>query len=314
MYQKSRKLAAAISLALCAGVLGACSSQPSSLGLDTSAAADAAASGSFAYDPSSLPDFGSTMESSAFDPMASKLKANETLGFGADRLLLFRYKQQFDCVVGPESDLNSIGKPADLAPAQFASPECAIGFESKLAPSGKPLEQTDSLYILVPFFETNKNTPAFTKPLGKALKKLFGFVPDAFKLKPGVAVQCPAPQDKPGTCTMHPLQINLGPLLAQLNLLPKGTNLYVPLVNHSHLLPNNTISQAREWWKLVIVLVEDPKAWPNAQGTSGITSVAKLRAAQTKKQASADVPSNFFLYFSSYGLKTLSKTMPGMNM
>src|SRR5581483_8640293 len=195
MYQNSRKLVAAILFALGAGVLGACSAQPSSLGLDTSAAPNAAAPSSFVYDASSLPDFGSTMDSSDFDPMAAKLKANETLGFGADRLLVFRYKQQFDCVVGPESDLNSIGKPADLAPAQFASPECAIGFESKLAPSGKPFAQTDSLYILVPFFATNKNAPAFTKPLGKALKKLFGFVPDAFKIKPGVAVQCPAPKD-----------------------------------------------------------------------------------------------------------------------
>jgi hypothetical protein len=246
--------------------------------------------------------------------MASHLKANETLGFGADKLLLFNYKQQFDCVVGPYSDLNSIGKPADRAPEQFASPECAVGFQSKLAPSGKTLEQTDSLFILVPFFETDPKTPAFTKALGKALKKLFGFVPDAFKPSPGVDVQCPTPQDKPGTCTMHPLQTNLGPLIAQLGLIPKGTNLYVPLVNHSHLLPDETINQPREWWKLVVVLVEDPKAWPNAAGTTGITSIAKLRAAQTNKQASADVPSNFFLYFSSYGLQSSRHHMPGMKM
>lgn len=309
-----RSSALALTVALVGtGVLGACSSQQgSSLGLPDGAADSSSSASSFAYDPTSLPDFGSATDQSSFNPMASKLKGNETLGFGADKLLLFNYKEQFDCVVGPFSDLNSIGKPADRAPQQFASPECDIGFTSVFSPSGKKLADTDSLYILVPFFETNKKTPAFTKALGKALKKLFGFVPDAFKPDPGVAVQCPTPADKPGTCTMHPLQINLGPLVAQLNLIPKGTNLYVPLVNHDHLLADNTISQAREWWKLVIVLVEDPKAWPNATGTTGITSLAKLKAAQQNKQASADVPSNFFLYFSSYGLH--KDGMAGMKM
>ncbi|MBV9234144.1 MAG: hypothetical protein JO030_08885, partial [Candidatus Eremiobacteraeota bacterium] len=94
-----------------------------------------------------------------------------------------------------------------------------------------------------------------------------------------------------------------------LGKLPKGTNLYVPLVNHDHLLNNKTINQSEEWWKIIVVLVEDPSAWPNAQGTTGITSLAKLREAQSKKQASADVPSNFFLFFSS---KTMGHGMAGM--
>jgi hypothetical protein len=316
MYFHSRKATGAMILALGAGLLAACSAQQSgSLGLpDGSAVANSASPSSFPYDSSALPNFGSVADSRNVNPMAGKLKANETLGFGANRLLRFIYQQQFDCVVGPRSDLNSIGMPADQAPQQFASPECDIGMESRLAPSGKTLPDTDSLYILVPFFETDKKTPAFTKALGKALKKLFGFVPDAFKPDPGVAVQCPTPADKPGTCTMHPLQINLGPLVAELGLLPKGTNLYVPLVNHDHLLTNGTISQRREWWKLVVVLVEDPKAWPNAAGTTGITSLAKLKAAQMNKQASADVASNFFLYFSSYGVKATNSEMPGMKM
>lgn len=305
-----QRIAAALALSLSLGALAACASQTATTG--GAALPDSAASSplqsAYAYDPDSIGPMGTRPDS------ASHLKHNETLGYGADKLLVFNYKQQFDCVVGPFSDLNSIGKPADEAPSQFASPECAVGFTSQLAPSGKSLAQTDPLYILVPFFETNKNTPAFTPALGKALKKLFGFVPDAFKPDPGVAVQCPAPHDKPGTCTMHPLQTNLGPLVASLGLVPNGTNLYVPLVNHSHLLNNNTINQSSEWWKLVVVLVEDPKAWPNAQGTTGITSLAKLRAAQTAKQASADVPSNFFLFFSSYTTHAAKNQMPGMHM
>lgn len=315
MILKLRKIPAVTSLAFIAIALSACSSQQSAgLGLpDGTASSNAAAATSFAYDPTSVPDFNQGVDSSQFDPLAQTLKGNETLGYGANKLLLFNYQQQFDCVVGPFSDLNSFGKLADRAPEQFASPECAVGFDSKLAPSGKTLAETDPLYVLVPFFETDKKTPAFTKPLGKALKKLFGFVPDAFKPNPGVAVQCPAPKDKPGTCTMHPLQLNLGPLVAELGLIPKGTNLYVPLANHDHLLNDSTINQPREWWKIVVVLVEDPKAWPNAGGTTGITSLAKLQAAQQNKQASADVPSNFFLYFSSYGLHGKNK-MPGMKM
>jgi hypothetical protein len=315
MYRNFRLLASVF--ALFASMLGGCASQQAgSLGLpDAGAASNAAPSASsFSVDPTSLPDFGDTARPDEVNPMSTKLKANQTLGFGADRLLLFDYQQQFDCVVGPFTDLNSIGKPADQAPQQFASPECAIGFGSKLSPSGKPIGQTDPLYILVPFFETDKKSPAFTPALGKALKKLFGFVPDAFKPDPGVAVQCPTPKDKPTTCTMHPLQTNLGPLVVSLGLLPKGSNLYVPLVNHDHLLADSDISQAREWWKIIVVLVEDPKAWPNAAGTTGITSIAKLKAAQAKKQASADVTSNFYLYFSSYGLKSTSNKMPGMKM
>lgn len=307
-----RRVAVTLALSLGVGVLGACSS-PSSSGQAAdlpAAGAGSPAQSTYAYDPDSLNPMGLD----GLSPLAKSLAPNETLGFGDNQLLVFRYRQQFDCVIGPDSDVDSIGRPADRAPGQFKSPECVIGTPSSLAPSGLPLAQTDPLYILVPFFETNKKTGAFTKALGEALEKLFGFIPDAFKPDPGVAVQCPAPQDRPATCTMHPLQINLGPVLAALGKLPKGSNLYVPLVNHDHLLKNGMIKQKSEWWTLVVVLVEDPKAWPNAAGTTGITSLAKLRDAQAEKQASADVPSNFFLYFSSYLSHKGASGMPGMNM
>lgn len=198
---------------------------------------------------------------------AAGLKINQTAGFGAGRLLLFTYQQQFDCVIEPRDDPNYSGKPAALDPSQFASPECQVGAPSSIDPSGAPVAKTDKLFVLVPFFETNKRKPAFTPALGKALKKLFGLVPDAFKDDPGVAVQCPAPKDKPGTCTMHPLTTDLGPVLTALKLLPPKTTLYVPLVNHSHLLANGAINQMPEWWQVVVDLVTSPSAWPNAKGT-----------------------------------------------
>ena len=247
------------------------------------------------------------------DPLAMGLKDDQTIGFGDARRLLFTYQQQFDCVVQPNDDRNFSGKPAALDPAQFASPECQVAAPSTIDPTGRSVAQTDPLYVMLPFFETDKNTPAFSPPLGKALKKLFGFVPDAFKPQPGVAVQCPAPKDKPGTCTMHPLETDLGPLLTALGKLPKNTNLYVPLANHDHLLANNAINQGKEWWQVIVVLVEDPKAWPNAGGTTGITSVAKLQAAQKAKQASVSVPTNFFLFFGSKAMGKAAR-MPGMQM
>jgi hypothetical protein len=294
-------------------MLSACAT-PQSGPLDAPGGSGPAASST--YESSYTPDtaFGTSRSSNggSFDAVENALKPNQTLGFGDNTRLLFTYPEQFDCVVQPGDDRNYNGKPAELDPAEFYTPECQVGAPSTLAPSGMTSKKTDPIYVLVPFFETDKKTPAFSKKLGVALKKLFGFVPDAFKPNPGVPVQCPAPQDQPATCTMHPLQTDLGPLLTQLGLLPQNTNLYVPLVNHDHLLKNDSLNLPAIWWQVIVVLVEDPSAWPNANGTSGITSISKLLAAQKAKRASADVPSNFFLYFSSKSMGKGMASMPGM--
>jgi hypothetical protein len=242
------------------------------------------------------------------------LKINQTQGFGANKVLEFTYTQQFDCVVQPFDDRNFNGKVAAEDSYEFSyKPECQVGAPSTIDPTGLNVSQTDKLYVIVPFFETNPSEPAFSPKLGAALKSLLGFVPDAFKVHPGVAVQCPEPgapdtqqKGRPGTCTMHPDNLDLGPALTALGLLPAKTNLYLPLVNHSHILPNSTINQTAEWWQVEVVLVSDPSAWPTADGGSGITSFAKMRAAQANKQALPDVATNFFLFFAS-------KEMAGMS-
>jgi hypothetical protein len=48
-----------------------------------------------------------------------------------------------------------------------------------------------------------------------------------------------------------------------------------------------------------VVLVTDRNGWPDEEGKTGITSLSKLRAAQKAKQASGDIPTNFFLFFAS---------------
>lgn len=234
------------------------------------------------------------------------LAVNQTQGFGSDKILAFTYTQQFACVVEPFDDRDYGNHFAAVYPAQFSHPQCQIGAPSKIDPTGAKAFTTDKLYVIVPFFETDPTQPAFTPQLGKTLQSVFGMVPDAFKLHPGVAVQCPEPgypltqhKGSPGTCTMHPTGLDLGPVLAALGKIPPKQVVNLPLVNHSHILAAADINVPAEWWQVIVVLVTDRAAWPNAEGTSGVTSLAKLRVAQKNGQASGDVSSNFFLFFSS---------------
>lgn len=233
---------------------------------------------------------------------------NQTDGFGAERLLAFTYFMNFDCVHGPFDDFDQNGKVAAVDPDQFqtANPQasqtskCVVGVESTLDPTGKPTKKTEKLFVILPFFDRGgeANSPALTA----ALRSLFGFVPEAFNPTPTVAVQCPEPggtltQHKGdfGTCTMHPKQLDLGPLLGA------KTPVNVPLPNHSHIIDGANFGAI--WWQIVVVLINDANFWPGVDGStpSGqmVNSVEALRALQAAGKASKDVPSNFFLFFDS---------------
>jgi hypothetical protein len=97
---------------------------------------------------------------------------------------------------------------------------------------------------------------------------------------------------------MHTSLIDLGPVLAQLGAVPKGTAVITPTINHSHII-DQELHTGPVWWQVISVLVTDPAVWPTADGRLGITSLDKLRRAQSLGQASADVPTNFFLFFGS---------------
>ena len=235
----------------------------------------------------------------------AQLRVNQTEGFGKDQLLTFTYGQNFSCIHQPFDDLDNNGKVAAIDPNEFQTPRCVVGKQPTIDPTGKPVREVLKLYVITPFFETNTAEPAFTPELGTALKQLFGFVPDAFKNRPGVPVQCPEPGlpsteqvGAPGTCTMHTSHIDLGPVLSQLGLVPKGTPVVTPTINHSHIIDQELHTDA-VWWQVISVLVTDPSQWPTADGKHGITSLDKLRRAQSLGQASADVPTNFFLFFGS---------------
>jgi len=244
------------------------------------------------------------------------LKPNQTLGFGDNQLLRFTYQQNFDCVDQPQDDLNFNGVLAQSDPSEFQIPICQVGIQPTVDPTGLhgAADLTEPLYVLVPMFSVDNdqnpndaisctNVVAGTNcgpALGSTLISLFGALPEAFKAKPLVYTQCPDPNLPPGTCTMHASRLDLGPVLGKLGILsPPVTNIFVPSPNHSHVVLNIDVSQPAIWWQVIPVLVLNPNDWPSADGSSGITSVAKMRAAEKAGDA-IKAPSNFYLFFASH--------------
>jgi hypothetical protein len=260
----------------------------------------------------------------AFAQQPSSLKANETQGFGDGKLLVFAYEQNFDCIDQPQDDLNYNKIKAESDPAELQTPICVVGTHPSINPpgqTGNPAKTTAPIYVLVPMFSVNNDQnpddaisctdvvqgtlcgPA----LGKTLIKLFGAVPEAFKAKPMVFTQCPDAKLRPGTCTMHASRLDLGPVLAALGIIPPPTsNVFLPTPNHSHVVANKDITTPAIWWQVIPVLVLNQSDWPAQDGSSGITSVAAIEAAEKAKTA-VQAPSNFFLFFSS-------QTMADMHM
>jgi hypothetical protein len=248
---------------------------------------------------------------------SAQSKPNQTLGYGENKLLTFTYSENFTCIDQPGSDLNFNGIPAENDPAEMQTPICQVGTQPTINPNGmkgNPAVTSEPIFVLVPMFSTDNdqnpndaisctNVVAGTTcgpTLGSTLISLFGALPEAFKATPKVYTQCPEPGSAPGTCTMHASRLDLGPVLVALGyLLPPVSNVFVPTPNHSHVLINADINLPAIWWQVVPVLVLNQSDWPNADGTSGITSLAGIQSA-LKAGTAVEAPSNFFLFFSSY--------------
>lgn len=260
---------------------------------------------------------------------SAALKQNQTLGYGDGKLLEFTYTQNFDCVDQPNDDLDFNKVKAKADPGEMQIPICQAGTNPTINPpgqTGKATGTTDPLYVLIPLFSVDndqnpKDAISCTDvvpgticgaTLGKALIGFFGALPEAFKAKPLVYSQCPNPGLPPGTCTMHASRVDLAPVLAALGYItnPPTANVFVPDPNHSHLLANNNINIPAEWWQVLPVLVLDQSDWPAKDGSSGITSVAALKAAEKAGNA-IEAPSNFFLYFSSQQMSMAGMQMSG---
>lgn len=253
--------------------------------------------------------------SSTLPPLAP----NQTYGFSDGHLELFTYQQSFDCVDQATDDLDYNGVLAQSDSGEFQTPICQAGTSPTIDPTGeKPITQ-DFIYVLIPFFSVNDDqnpNDAMACPpgvrlstlcgptLGKTLIKLFGAIPEAYKTTPLVYTQCPTPGEPPGTCTMHASTDDLGKVLYALGKLPAPTNVFLPSPNHSHVITNADATQSPIWWEVRPVLVTNVADWPPADGSSGITSVAALKAAEKKGDA-IEVPDNFFLFFSSKPFSTM---------
>ncbi|MGB6488140.1 MAG: hypothetical protein WBE91_14785 [Steroidobacteraceae bacterium] len=252
------------------------------------------------------------------------LQPNQTSGFSNGKLELFTYTQSFDCVDQAKDDLNYNGVLAQSDPGEFQTPICQAGIQPTMDPTGMTPNPQDYLYVLIPFFSVNDDqnpNDAIPCPtgvrlstlcgpvLGKTLIKLFGAVPEAYKAKPMIYTQCPTPGEMPGTCTMHASTVDLGKVLVALGKLPgPAGNVFLPTPNHSHVITNADATQSAIWWEVIPVLVTNLADFPTEDGSSGITSVAALQAAEKTGDA-IQVPSNFFLFFSS---KEMSSSMMDM--
>jgi hypothetical protein len=247
---------------------------------------------------------------------SAQSQANQTLGYGEGKLLTFTYTENFTCIDQPGSDLNFNGIPAENDPAEMQTPICQVGTQPTINPNGQkgnPAVTSEPIFVLVPMFSVDNDqnpndaiscnnvvTGTTCGPtLGSTLISLFGAVPEAFKAKPLVYTQCPEPASAPGTCTMHASRLDLGPVLVALGYLqPPVSNVFVPTPNHSHVLINADINFKPIWWQVIPVLVLDQNDWPTADGKSGLTSLASIKAALAAGTA-VEAPSNFFLFFSS---------------
>lgn len=250
---------------------------------------------------------------------AASLTANQTLGFGNNRLLTFTYGQNFSCIHQPTDDLDFNGIMADADPGEFQTPICQVATEPKIGPTGVAIKHVAHIYVLVPMFSVdNDQNPADAIPcttqaagtvcgtsLGNFLITNFGAVPEGFKATPLVATQCPDPGLAAGNCTMHASRLDLAPALAALGKIPSPAtvNIFTPTPNHSHVIDDGLVEHKNPiWWEVRPVLVMDQSDWPAADGSSGITSVKKMDAAEKTGNA-IEVPSNFFLFFGSMKMK-----------
>ena len=247
---------------------------------------------------------------------SAQSQSNQTLGYGEGKLLTFTYTENFTCIDQPGSDLNFNGIPAENDPAEMQTPICQVGTQPTINPNGQkgnPAVTSEPIFVLVPMFSVDNDqnpndaiscsnvvTGTTCGPtLGSTLISLFGAIPEAFKAKPLVYTQCPKPGSAPGTCTMHASRLDLGPVLVALGYLqPPVANVFVPTPNHSHVLINADINLKPIWWQVIPVLVLDQNDWPTADGKSGLTSLASIKAALAAGTA-VEAPSNFFLFFGS---------------
>ena len=232
-------------------------------------------------------------------------------GFAEETLLGLTYPIQYMCVHDFLDDLDHDGVVTPNDSEEHERELCTIGRASRVSPIGEPIAKTRALNALVPFFdyendgEASLGGPDHNQDFADELESLFGIVPDAYDPNLNIAIHCPHPGPPIsrhtgtfGTCAMHPIVLDMSPLLSSLfPQIPSDKNLLLPLVNHIHVIEKPKNKQ--QWFRILVNLVTDSSVWPDQDGTRGITSLKKLRVAQTAGYVSADIPTNMFFFFGS---------------
>ena len=254
-----------------------------------------------------------------------------TEGFGNEKVLAFRYDQQFFCTDERLDDLdgeghNGDGRVSAVDPDEFQHPAmgppgspCIVGQTRRgslptIDPTGDPIANVEKVWAILPFFDSAEDADTIIEAIDPT--------PD------GADVQCPEPGPPItqhlgtfGTCTTHPSNLHAEPVADSLlrGVLCEPPNAPpqcvggggapagdIPLPNHSHIIDGDSFNPI--WWQTIAVRVNDERIWPNVNGgclanprggEPCLTSLKALRAAQARGQATQDTASNVFLFFDS---------------
>jgi hypothetical protein len=92
----------------------------------------------------------------------AQLAPNQTNGFGNKKLVTFTYNQTFDCVDQPTMDLDFNKIPAESDPNEMQTPICQPVTEPTEDPTGRKIEHTAHLYVLVSIGDSQRARPDWT--------------------------------------------------------------------------------------------------------------------------------------------------------
>lgn len=243
-----------------------------------------------------------------------------TEGYGNVKVLSFEYPQQFFCTDERFDDLDGPGHEGDglvaaVDPDEFQHPSmgppgspCIVGATRPSPrggslpttdPTGRPIENVEPVWAILPFFDSSKDADATIEAVDPT--------------RDGADVQCPEPGPPHtrhtgpfGTCTMHPSTLHVEPVAESFGVPLGAPSGDIPLPNHSHIIDGDSFNPI--WWQTIAVRVTDERIWPDFNGRCPanpgggfpcLTSLDALRAAQARGQATPDVPTNVFLFFDS---------------
>ena len=246
---------------------------------------------------------------------SAQLAPNQTQGFGNDRLVTFTYQQNFDCVDEPLLDLDFNGIAAQSDPNEMQTPICQVITEPSADPAGGDIRHTAHLYVLVPMFGSDTNAAdAMPCPNGGRPDELCGPALGNALIS-AVRLRARSMEDharggdamprseQSGARNVHDACVVRRPVRAvggarqdRPRRRPRRSSCRRPITVTSSTI--HASMQAPIWWQVRPVLVMDPRDWPAADGSSGITSSKAMDAAEAAGRA-VEVGSNFFLFFSS---------------